>query len=208
MRLAYDNMNAKEQSCFSTPNDEGNLPLHFAISHEGSSEVVATLLNIHPEGILSLNSEHTSPLFLASICERYDLIRVFLTSHATLALDCIDTLLRIEGSTCETPLCTLWENHTEESQGKGEDHLQHRSEALDCIMSLLSAYYSNERCILDSSTITELKAREILHVAVSLGDEIVPPAFVLLLVTAHPSILKMTDSLSFQKQPPNLLDNC
>jgi len=197
MRLAYDNMNSNEQCCFSTPNKEGNLPLHFAISHEGSSKVVATLLDIYPEGILSLNSEHMSPLFLASICERYDLIHVFLTSHATLGVDCIDTLLRIEGNTCETPLYTLWKNHTKESQGRGEDHLQYRSKALDCIMSLLSAYFSNERSILVSSTITELTAREILLVAISLGNNIVPPAFVLLLVTAHPSILEMVDSLSF-----------
>ena len=94
-----------QDCCINKFDVDGNLPLHTAM-YEGSCQIVKLLLDIFPQGILSLNHYHQSPLHLASEFERFDLIRVFLESHACLSIDCLDTLLRIEdhrGKTTLTP---------------------------------------------------------------------------------------------------------
>lgn len=108
-------------------NDDGETPLHTAISHEASEQSIQLLLDAYPQGILTptiqfdaynnyfiQNASHEtmphqsskSPLHIASEYGRYDIIQVMMNSHA--AIDSVEALLKMKDENGITPIYILW----------------------------------------------------------------------------------------------------
>ncbi len=161
---------------------DGNYPIHTAILCNGSCQIFKLLLDIFPQGILSLNNYYQSPLHLASESGRFDLIRTFLHSHCCLSIDCIDTLLRIADNRGRVPLYILWEKVEAAKQ----------SDALLAMHMLLGAFFSPPSQQRDLSIINARQANQLLRVAISLGDIVVPQGYMNHLITTYP-ILQMAN---------------
>ena len=116
----------EENSCaFLKYNEDGETPLHTAISHEASANSIQLLLDACPHSIfhptLQLDSYQNyvfqsgnetmsptlkTPLHMAAEYGRYDVLQVMVKSHA--AMDCVEALLRMRDENDVTPITILW----------------------------------------------------------------------------------------------------
>lgn len=200
--------------------EDGDIPLHVAISHNASIDTIQLLVDAYPQGMFAMNHAQQTPLMIACVCGRYDIVdKVVLESNVVIGS--ISDLLEMGG--CELndamgrPVSCLWENFVVAKHESGGD-----VEALETIANLLMAATLDKesmcqtkdhdteqsktqdkqgsRCTttIETTTLTYSfdQAYRLLLAAISLGECIVPPAFVSFLIEIHPSILQKIDPSS------------
>lgn len=202
IELAYrasglDEGEEEEEVAFAKADDEdGDLPLHAAIRHDASSFTIQLLFDAYPQGTFDLNHQLQTPLLVACIFERYDVVDLILRSDAVVG--CAKELLEMVDASGIKPVFCLWERYESEVVGDGA------LEVLETIASLLIVAASLPSgcngCKEDQTGKQQQtlpypfhKAYKLLQASIFLGDDIIPPEFVSFLIQSHPFILRKVD---------------
>jgi len=185
--------------------EDGDLPLHIAISHDASVDIIQLLADFYPQGMFGINHALQTPLMVACICGRYDVVeQVILKSDAVIGY--VRDLLEIGGDALDSvvvrPLYCLWEKIVAVQNESGR--ISGDMKALEKVAKVLtastssdaSAYQTVSRAITPVDThdkqvnyhiiTTETttleysvdQSRQLLQAAISLGEGIVPPEYV------------------------------
>jgi len=213
----YDTDDEEEGVAFAKSDyEDGDLPLHVAISHAASIDTIQLLVDAYPQGMFGINHASQTPLMVACMCGRYDVVEeVILKSDVVMG--CVRDLLEMGGDELGIgegqPVYCLWENFVaakNESSDIGGD-----VEALELISKLLTAATSSatsacqnvgRETIVDihdkpvnyHKTTTETtflkysfdQSYQLLLAAINLGEGIVPPEYVSFLIDIHPDIIQ------------------
>jgi len=193
---------------------DGDLPLHVAISHDASIDIIQLLVESYPQGIFGINHALQTPLMVACIYGRYDVVdEVILKSNAVIG--CVRDLLEMGGDNMDGgrsgPVYCLWENFVAEKNERVD--IVGDIKALETIAKLLAAATSSDTTDYQpiacetapgdthdkqvnhpiiGTTIPKYsfdQTYQLLQAAVSLGEGIVPPGYLSFLVQIHPGII-------------------
>jgi len=218
--LDYDIDDDEEGVAFAKSDyEDGDLPLHVAISHDTSIDIIQLLVESYPQGMFSINHALQTPLMVACMCERYDVVEeVILKSDAVIG--CVKDLLEMGGDELGGgvgPVYCLWEKFV--AAKNGSDDIGGDMEVLEIIAKLLTAATSsntsvcqtfgrnttpvdthnkqaNRRVTTTETTIlgySSDRSYQLLQAAKSLGEGIVPPEFVSFLIhTNHPLLITVS----------------
>ena len=132
--LGLGEHDGEEYDCaFLKYNDDGDTPLHTAISHEASEQAIQLLLDAYPQGLLTPtilsdsylgyefdNNHHVQntcpqttihqsskyPLHIAAEYGRYDIIQVMMKSHASIGS--VESMLQMKDENGVSPIYILW----------------------------------------------------------------------------------------------------
>lgn len=203
--------------------EDGDLPLHVAISHDASIDTIQLLVDAYPQGMFAKNHMQQTPLIVACSCGRYDLVeKVILESDVVLG--CVRDLLEMGGDESDSgvgrPVFCLWEKVFAVIDEGGSANVD--VEALEAISTLLTAATSDIASVCGivtheiNKTDTHYKkvnryktisgkytltysfteAYRLLLASISVGEGIVPPEFVSFLIQTHPGIARKAEPSS------------
>jgi len=74
--IANDDMDDDEEGIVFAKADyeDGDLPLHVAISHYASIDTIQLLVDAYPQAMFAMNHLQQTPLMIACVCGRYDVV--------------------------------------------------------------------------------------------------------------------------------------
>lgn len=204
------------KSCLSLCDEDGECPLHVAIKHSASIEVIQYLLSAYPQAIFISNFNDESPLHTAIEHGRKDAMFAIIHSHA--CEGCMDIVLGKTDSTGLAPLFVLWnifkelegdETNFEEVKNNryDDEHFMDNDTAAAAATDVLRTfemlvmgtksvnYFPSYTLIGCSNNETEALKRpySLLRRSINLGENIVPEEYVLFLMKTYPHILQMVD---------------
>lgn len=211
--LHYDINDDEEDVAFAKSDyEDGDLPLHVAISHDASIDIIQLLVDAYPQGMFGINHALQTPLMVACMCGRYDVVEeVILKSDVVIG--CVRDLLEMGGDELGSqPVYCLWEKIVAAKNESGDTVGD--MEALEIIAKLLTAATSSSTGVFQNSGsemlvdnhdkqvnchLTETgttirgysfdRSYQLLLAGINLGERIVPPEFVSFLIDSHPGIL-------------------
>jgi len=175
-----------DSSCFGKFDYEGDTPLHKAILHEASCSSIQLYLDAYPQGLFTTNCKSQTPLHIACVQRRYDIIMAISQSHAILGG--IDTmLLQIQDCSGLTPTAILWHNFTSSND---------ESDRMGTLQSIACLLLPNVDTIsLDGTTCFYSfdQARRLMETSIKLGSHVVPEGFVSLLIQKYSKLVCSKD---------------
>merc|ERR1740124_900819 len=144
----YDTDDEEEGVAFAKSDyEDGDLPLHVAISHAASIDIIQLLVESYPQGMFSINHALQTPLMVACMCGRYDVVEeVILKSDAVIG--CVKDLLEMGGDELGGgvgPVYCLWEKFV--AAKNGSDDIGGDMEVLEIIAKLLTAATSSNTSV-------------------------------------------------------------
>lgn len=193
--------------------NEGNLPIHSAVQHESTVDVISCLLESNPQSFCSLNNEGLSPLHLACVCERDDVIARMIervlnsSSPETEEVPMFLEVVHTRDHDGKTPVSLLWYRLLGILSKQGDKSAIDKKDQIEILKSivLILAATSRLKNPQDSRlTGTVAKFRKqledeesiphtFLHAAITAGNEVCPPHLLHLFVECYPGILSTPD---------------